>query len=60
MNIGLLPITTLVLNDLAMETGQLTEKQSRKNTSQILKSVIFDVLFDKKTGSYEPVFFYLK
>lgn len=34
---GLLPITTLVLKDLAIETGQLTAKQSRKRTSQILK-----------------------
>jgi hypothetical protein len=37
MKKGLLPITTLVLNDLAIETGQLTAKQSRKSTSQILK-----------------------
>ena len=30
-------ITTLVLIDLAIDTGQLTAKQSRKSTSQILK-----------------------
>jgi len=40
MKKGLLPITTLVLSDLAMETGQLTAKQRRKRTSQMLKFVI--------------------
>jgi hypothetical protein len=40
MKIGLLPITTLVLNDFAIERGQLTAKQSRKRTSQMLKFAI--------------------
>ena len=43
---GLFPITTFVLNDLAMDTGQLTEKQSRNRTSHILKLDI--VIFNKK------------
>ncbi len=37
---GLFPITTLVRNDFAIETGQLTAKQSRKSTSQMLKFAI--------------------
>ena len=46
MKSGLLPITTLVRSDLAMETGQLTAKQQRKRTSQILKSAIILKLND--------------
>ena len=46
---GLLPMTTLVLKDLAMETGQLTAKQSRKRTSQMLKLVIAILLFLEPT-----------
>ena len=38
MKNGLLPMTTLVRSDLAIDTGQLTAKQSRKRTSQMLKS----------------------
>ena len=49
MKSGLLPMTTLVRSDLAMETGQLTAKQSRNNTSQILKvSVIGSDFFTRK------------
>ena len=40
MNKGLLPITTLVFSDLAIDTGQLIAKQRRNRTSQILNSVI--------------------
>ena len=40
MKSGLLPMTTFVLMDLMIDTGQLTAKQSRKRTSQILKSAI--------------------
>jgi len=39
---GLLPITTLVLKALAIEIGQLTAKQSKNSTSQILKLAIFE------------------
>jgi hypothetical protein len=39
---GLLPMTTLVRIDLAMDTGQLTAKQSKKSTSQMLKFAMFD------------------
>ena len=45
MKSGLLPITTLVLKDLAIDTGQLTAKQSRKRTSQMLKFVIARLSF---------------
>ena len=44
MKRGLLPITTLVRKDLAMEIGQLTVKQSRKRASHILKSVIILII----------------
>ena len=37
IKIGLLPITILVRNDLAIDNGQLTAKQSRNKTSQMLK-----------------------
>ena len=40
MKKGLLPITIFVLSDLAMDTGQLTAKHKRNNTSQILKSAM--------------------
>ena len=40
MKSGLFPITTLVRSDLAIETGQLIEKHSRKSTSQMLKFAI--------------------
>jgi hypothetical protein len=42
---GLLPITTLVRNDFAIETGQLTAKHSRKSTSQMLKFAIIFIFF---------------
>ena len=45
MKSGLLPITTLVLNDFAIERGQLTAKQSRKRTSQMLKCAIVMLIF---------------
>lgn len=50
IKIGLLPITILVRNDLAMDNGQLTAKQSRNKTSQMLKCGIMLVFFG--THSY--------
>lgn len=44
MKIGLLPMTTFVRKDLAIEIGQLTAKQSRNNISQILNEGIFSIL----------------
>lgn len=60
MNSGLLPITTLVLNDLAMDTGQLMAKQSRKRTSQMLKSVIVVDYLIKKPARKNRFSFYGK
>ena len=40
MKKGLLPITTFVRSDLAIDMGQLTAKQRRNSTSQMLNELI--------------------